>query len=206
MKAAPIRVVTDAIEGVAKTYYGKLLTYKSEGQRKGTVTDIVEVTVGPMRYHVAPKGPYSSVWSANSDGGWYVVGDPQRTRRSVSAAARKGAGMTAWEKVAIDKAVEEVLSGYVRRGATPTLLAEDLFYNWGMGMHGRFLDYARQEQPDGTVFTQQARKVQYSKTAQVSAVAASLSRLVKAKRASIVYDSGLRGGEVKTYIPGNGGS
>lgn len=188
-----ITVRTDTLGEGLKTYSGKRLIIGMGKGKKASVTDLVQVTKGGLTYHLAPAATWGSVYSANDHGGWHVVGEPHQSRRSAGASRRKGNGMSAWEKAAVDKAVYTVLESWDKRGVTPTVLTEDLFRNWGIGLEGRFLDNAA-ESVEGRELSPQAKKVQYLKSAQQSAVTASLGRLVKAKKAAKFEGTGSRGG------------
>ncbi len=196
--ARQFTVITDVIDGTRRTYRGKEVftrawdfeKRKMAGPKKSA--GFVEVVVGPLRYFLAPKSG-GSLYTANNHEGWYLVEPPTRTRRSESASARKGQGMVAWEKAALDKAVLEVLDSWHTVGADPGLLAEDLFENWGIGMNANFLRHAA----EGREISPQGKKLAYSKAARRSAVAASLARLVKAKKA--VKFNGGKYGEKKLF-------
>lgn len=186
-----VTVKTDILGGGMQSYRGKRMVLSKGRGKKAEVTDIVEVTKGGVTYSLAPKGAWGSVYTANDHEGWYVVGEPRQSRRSAAGAARKGQGMAAWEKAATDKAVYEVLESWGKRGVTPTILTEDLFYNWGIGRNANFLTIPAGEK--GVELSPQAKKLTYWKPAQQSAVKASLDRLVKAKKAAKFEGQGSRG-------------
>lgn len=166
-------------------------------------TTLAFVDYKGQRYTLAPTHRSlftDSVFHANErtkEGGegWEVFGEPERSRRSVAAEKRAadrkaGKAMTTAEKAALDRMVLKVLSGYDPRGFLPTVraLGQDIFNNHNY-------EYDDVDAP----LTEAAHRTTYWGKAMDAAVLASLNRLKKAGKVTMMHGSGLRNRETKVF-------
>jgi len=149
--------------------------------------------LGSAQYYLSGWSPDTLNDSTrNHDEGWRVV-EVTQSRRSKAAAARSGKpGMTHGEKDAIDAMVLRVLDGYNPSGWLPTAnaLARDIFDNH---------NYRYTDLEGADALSDAAFKTTYSTRAAASAVRASLSRLQKARKVTMMYGSGDRRKEAQVF-------